>query len=116
MGPANTRLKLPGRPAPALAIIVGNRLRRGERAGPRQSTAQLRGFRSWVWEGFHTRSVNWINDTVKKPQPGNSPGPKPGDNPYHYMVVHVDGPQVRLELAGGLCLQLRVVQDEAAYE
>ena len=28
------------------------------------------------------------------------PGPKPGDNPYHYVVVHVDGPSVWLEVVG----------------
>ncbi len=28
------------------------------------------------------------------------PGPKPGDNPYHYVVVHVDGPQVWLDVVG----------------
>jgi hypothetical protein len=28
------------------------------------------------------------------------PGPKRGDNPYHYVVVHVDGPEVWLEVFG----------------
>lgn len=28
------------------------------------------------------------------------PGPKPGDNPYHYVVVHVDGARVWLEVIG----------------
>ncbi len=28
------------------------------------------------------------------------PGPKPGDNPYHYCVVRVDGDQLRLEVIG----------------
>ena len=28
------------------------------------------------------------------------PGPWPGDNPYHYLVVHVDGPEVWLEVIG----------------
>ena len=26
------------------------------------------------------------------------PGPKPGDNPYHYIVVHVDGAELFLEV------------------
>ena len=29
-----------------------------------------------------------------------TPGPKPGDNPHHYVVVHVDGPDVWLEVVG----------------
>ncbi len=28
------------------------------------------------------------------------PGPKRGDNPYHYVVVHVDGPDVWLDVVG----------------
>ena len=28
------------------------------------------------------------------------PGPERGDNPYHYVVVHVDGPDVCLEVVG----------------
>ena len=28
------------------------------------------------------------------------PGPEPGDNPYHYVVVHVKGPDVWLEVVG----------------
>jgi hypothetical protein len=28
------------------------------------------------------------------------PGPDRGDNPYHYVVVHVDGPEVWLEVVG----------------
>jgi len=28
------------------------------------------------------------------------PGPDPGDNPYHYVVVHVDGPEVWMEVVG----------------
>jgi len=28
------------------------------------------------------------------------PGPKRGDNPYHYVVVHVDGPEVWMEVVG----------------
>jgi Calcineurin-like phosphoesterase len=28
------------------------------------------------------------------------PGPEPGDNPYHYVVVHVDGPDVWMEVVG----------------
>lgn len=28
------------------------------------------------------------------------PGPEPGDNPYHYVVVHVNGPEVWLEVIG----------------
>ena len=29
-----------------------------------------------------------------------APGPKPGDNPHHYVVVHVDGPDVWLDVDG----------------
>ena len=28
------------------------------------------------------------------------PGPDPGDNPYHYVVVQVDGDEIRLEVVG----------------
>lgn len=28
------------------------------------------------------------------------PGPAPGDNPYHFLVVHVDGPRVWIEVVG----------------
>lgn len=28
------------------------------------------------------------------------PGPKPGDNPYHYVLVQVDGTQLKLEVIG----------------
>jgi len=28
------------------------------------------------------------------------PGPEPGDNPYHYVVVHVNGPDVWMEVVG----------------
>jgi hypothetical protein len=28
------------------------------------------------------------------------PGPEPGDNPYHYVIVHVDGERLRLEVVG----------------
>ncbi len=28
------------------------------------------------------------------------PGPERGDNPYHYVVVHVDGPEVWMEVVG----------------
>ncbi len=28
------------------------------------------------------------------------PGPNRGDNPYHYVVVHVDGPEVWMEVVG----------------
>ena len=28
------------------------------------------------------------------------PGPMPGDNPYHYVLVHVDGPSLWLEVIG----------------
>jgi hypothetical protein len=28
------------------------------------------------------------------------PGPDRGDNPYHYVVVHVDGPEVWMEVVG----------------
>ncbi len=29
-----------------------------------------------------------------------APGPEPGDNPHHYVVVHVDGPDVWLDVVG----------------
>ncbi|MEK7757039.1 MAG: hypothetical protein AAB385_07490, partial [Planctomycetota bacterium] len=28
------------------------------------------------------------------------PGVDPGENAYHYVVVHVDGPRIRLEVIG----------------
>ena len=28
------------------------------------------------------------------------PGPNPGDNPYHFLVVHVDGPRVWFDVVG----------------
>lgn len=28
------------------------------------------------------------------------PGPNPGDNPYHYLVVRIDGETIRLEVIG----------------
>lgn len=28
------------------------------------------------------------------------PGPEPGDNPYHYVIVQVDGDEIRLEVVG----------------
>ena len=28
------------------------------------------------------------------------PGPEPGDNPYHYVIVHVNGPEVWMEVVG----------------
>jgi hypothetical protein len=28
------------------------------------------------------------------------PGPERGDNPYHYVVVHVDGPELWMEVIG----------------
>ena len=28
------------------------------------------------------------------------PGPARGDNPHHYVVVHVDGPEVWMEVVG----------------
>jgi hypothetical protein len=26
------------------------------------------------------------------------PGPEPGDNPYHFVIVHVDGDRISLEV------------------
>jgi hypothetical protein len=28
------------------------------------------------------------------------PGPKPGDNPYHYVIVRVDGSRISFEVVG----------------
>ena len=28
------------------------------------------------------------------------PGREPGENPYHYLVVHIDGDKIRIEVIG----------------
>lgn len=48
-----------------------------------------------------------VRDYLKANEAGNvslehlvRPGPEPGDNPYHYVVVRVDGARLRIEVVG----------------